>query len=356
MGQNISPASAVIISKIDEQGKPTVCSIHDAVQLVRLIMAQEGVERCETDLQNQLLRLVTRPDLNGIAVLQRTDVKEKMEKMGFRLDTNTLPTEPAVASKKESKNAKNNAAKTQTKPQAKPDCENCGEQKVKEDVKNAVLQNANYGSELLINIPMGDADDGSYEGYENDFLDETPAEAPNLSPNNTAAKTGAPIQQSNNNAPTPNPASAIQKYPSSNPPARTNGVVIINSEDIYPQSLPQTGDATIVVPAQKYLPPNSPAQSNETPVQFKRSLGSVSENTHTTAPNTQVQPSNTPKTNPVATKPPITTPAGSPKTLATSPATKLTPATTTTKPAPKPTPEKESQLDSLRRILFKRPK
>ncbi len=288
--------ATIKITKTDAQGNNAVCSIQDAVKLVRLIMAQDGVERCETDLHNQQLRLVTRQDVSGQEVFLRPSVKDKLTAMGFNVDLNAAGTSPKILANNPKGKSTNSAtskelsAKAKTSP--KPDCDNCGEQKVSDDVKKSVLQNANYGTEILIDLPMGNM--GGNEGdvfYGEEMPTDSPASENKTSSEPAATKANAPAT-----------------------PATTTKI-----------STPHPPVTPALNSSERASSPNMPATNNT--------------NTKiSTQPTTAPVPNNAIKT---------TVPANNTNTkISTQPST---PPQTGKRP-------KESQLDSLRRVLFKRPK
>lgn len=93
---------------MDSQGIEQSFTVQDAVQLVRFFMAQDGIERCESDLYNRKLKLVARPDIDIYALLQKNTIRDKMAALGYNItpshtapiaDTPSgTPNNPAVSS------------------------------------------------------------------------------------------------------------------------------------------------------------------------------------------------------------------------------------------------------------------
>ena len=188
------------IKKTDSQGIEQSFTVQDAVQLVRFFMAQDGIERCESDLYNRKLKLVARPDIDIYALLQKNTIRDKMTALGYSITPNHaapiadkpsgIPNNPAVSSDPTPKNtapsgktttttdkkallekskalsaAKSGSAapaKSSSPATAKPDCADCGEVKLDQQLKDSITKNADYGgSELMIDMPLGNFDGSS---------------------------------------------------------------------------------------------------------------------------------------------------------------------------------------------------
>lgn len=191
------------IKKTDSQGIEQSFTVQDAVQLVRFFMAQDGIERCESDLYNRKLKLVARPDIDIYALLQKNTIRDKMAALGYNItpshtapiaDTPSgTPNNPAVSSDPTPKNAASSGktttttdkkallekakalsaaksgsaapAKSTSPATAKPDCADCGEVKLDQQLKESITKNADYGgSELMIDMPLGNFDGSSGSG------------------------------------------------------------------------------------------------------------------------------------------------------------------------------------------------
>lgn len=190
------------IKKTDSQGIEQSFTVQDAVQLVRFFMAQDGIERCESDLYNRKLKLVARPDIDIYALLQKNAIRDKIAALGYSITPNhttapiapiadkpsEIPSNPTVSSDPAPKNAASSGKTTSTTDKkallekakalsaaksgsetpakspatAKPDCADCGEVKLDQQLKESITKNADYGgSELMIDLPLGNFDDGS---------------------------------------------------------------------------------------------------------------------------------------------------------------------------------------------------
>ncbi|MBK8473607.1 MAG: hypothetical protein IPL33_16460 [Sphingobacteriales bacterium] len=82
------------IKKMDSQGIEQSFTVQDAVQLVRFFMAQDGIERCESDLYNRKLKLVARPDIDIYALLQKNTIRDKMAALGYNITPSRTPPSP----------------------------------------------------------------------------------------------------------------------------------------------------------------------------------------------------------------------------------------------------------------------
>lgn len=206
------------IKKTDSKGVEQAFSVQDAVQLVRFFMSQEGIERCESDIYNRKLKLVARPDVDLYAMLQKSNVREKIVGMGFAFDlpsaivattpidataTTVKNTSTGIANSTTNKSgatdkksllekakaisaAKANAASSATKTTspthaAKPDCADCGEVKLDQNLKESITKNADYSnSELMIDMPMGNFDETPNNSEKR--INTAPASAPTIAP------------------------------------------------------------------------------------------------------------------------------------------------------------------------------
>ena len=196
-------------------------SVQDVVQLVRFFMSQNGIERCESDLYTRKLKLVAHTGIDLNEMLNNKDLNNKIKAMGYTMEiplaaaTNASPaiantTAPKTTPETSNNTATNSNAKasadkkallekakalsanktngvaapikatTPSPATAKPDCADCGEVKVDEKLKESIVKDANYGgTQLLIDLPMGNYDDSSKKSNSN---------KPNTTPTMNAAQ------------------------------------------------------------------------------------------------------------------------------------------------------------------------
>lgn len=194
------------IRKNTTNGTEQTFTVQDAVKLVRFFMAQEGIERCETDLYNRKLKLIARSGIDLNEMLQKNALNDKIIAMGYTIDipkpqpalaniNNTTKTTDNIPSTKTSMDKKallekakaaasakaNNANPNTLKPtmpnvvSAKPDCTDCGEVKIDNSFKESILKDANYGgTEILIDMPMGNYESNSPTNNKTNPIPNTP--------------------------------------------------------------------------------------------------------------------------------------------------------------------------------------
>lgn len=154
------------VKKVDVQNANQPFTIHDAVKLVRFFMAQEGIERCETDLTTRKFKLIGRTGTDIQQLLRNPALIGKLTELGYALvPTGEIASVPTPALTGSTATTKNMPSKTSSKlpnlppkTTVKPDCADCGEQQISEDLKKNVLSNAKYGSEILIDMSSGESE------------------------------------------------------------------------------------------------------------------------------------------------------------------------------------------------------
>jgi hypothetical protein len=124
------------LKKVNDKGETIAFTVQDALEVVRFFMSQEGVEKCESDPNNNTLKIVSQTGVSVQAMLLRTDVQEAMSNMGYEIEFLDDLVERATSGKP-------------------ADCDECGEVKVSDAVEKNVLQNADYEGEVLIDFDMG---------------------------------------------------------------------------------------------------------------------------------------------------------------------------------------------------------
>ncbi|MGB1205438.1 MAG: hypothetical protein ACPG5B_07325 [Chitinophagales bacterium] len=123
------------LKKINNEGETVAFTVQDALEIVRFFMSQEGVEKCESDPNNNTLKIVSERGISVHDLLLRDDIQQKMDNMGYEIEFLDELVERATSGR---------AA----------DCDECGEVKLSDNVEEDVLQNAEYEGEVLIDFNM----------------------------------------------------------------------------------------------------------------------------------------------------------------------------------------------------------
>ena len=110
--------------------------MQDALEIVRFFMSQEGIEKCESDPNNNTLKIVSQTGINIQSLLLRDDVQQQMNKMGYEIEFLDGLVDRATSGKP-------------------ADCDECGEVIVSDKIEKDVLKNADYEGEVLIDFNMG---------------------------------------------------------------------------------------------------------------------------------------------------------------------------------------------------------
>ena len=71
------------IKKINDKGETIAFTVQDALEIVRFFMSQEGIEKCESDPNNNTLKIVSQAGISIESLLLRDDVQQQMNKMGY---------------------------------------------------------------------------------------------------------------------------------------------------------------------------------------------------------------------------------------------------------------------------------
>ena len=123
------------IKKINDKGETIAFTVQDAIEIVRFFMSQEGIEKCESDPNNNTLKIVSQTGINIQSLLLRDDVQQEINSMGYKIEFLDDLVERATSGKP-------------------ADCDECGEVIVSDAIEKDVLQNANYEGEVLIDFNM----------------------------------------------------------------------------------------------------------------------------------------------------------------------------------------------------------
>lgn len=200
-------------------GTPQPLSTAEGIELTRLFMQQKGMLRCESDLKNRQFVLVYDKGCDIQAILSQMLLLDALQALGYQIDavadgstyaqqiaapsntalpqqevasnapiykggaTTTADQQPAAAA-----NAKKSSKKNATKEQ-QPDlkatdsaieantnaatlvpnkCNDCGEQKISDEMRQEVLKNADFGGDAM-DFGDGSMDEGG-EGEEQPAL------------------------------------------------------------------------------------------------------------------------------------------------------------------------------------------
>lgn len=216
---------SIQLKKADAIDSNAPLSTTDAINLTRLFMQQVGVQRCESDLKSRKFVLVFVQGTDIKSILSQGNVTNELLSAGYQIDAvadgnfalqekastenksmpiaNKEQSDPkatnktAIAAKKLSKKAAKNASKRaevlssepseknrlhieaveansdKAVPQIKvaKDCNDCGEQKISDGLRDEVLKKADFG---------GDAMDFGSGDEEQNFDDSMPAEGSKL--------------------------------------------------------------------------------------------------------------------------------------------------------------------------------
>ncbi|QQS29625.1 MAG: hypothetical protein IPM47_01345 [Sphingobacteriales bacterium] len=165
----------IILTKINSQGTELPFTIKDAVKVVRFFMSQEGIQQCESDLDKNTLKIVTRRGYDPVKILLNPVLHNQVSEMGYKIQfrsavkakSDDLPV-PATSTTKatlpetpKKQPDKSNAGAKTTNSDVPSDCTDCGDQKVsKETLDRLVTPDAYEGSSILIDFDENSTDGG----------------------------------------------------------------------------------------------------------------------------------------------------------------------------------------------------
>jgi len=167
------------LAKVNEQGAELPFTIKDAVRIVRFFMSQEGIQKCESDLAKNTLKIITRRGYDPVKILLNPALHNQISDMGYRIEfisavktksaDVTLP-EPSPANTVKPAEP---VAKTTSAPAAPTsatdltklkECDTCGDQKVsKEAIDRVVTPDAYDGTSILIDFGTEGNDSGGFD-------------------------------------------------------------------------------------------------------------------------------------------------------------------------------------------------
>lgn len=165
----------IILTKINSQGTELPFTIKDAVKVVRFFMSQEGIQQCESDLDKNTLKIVTRRGYDPVKILLNPVLHNQVSEMGYKIQfrsavkakSDDLPvpstsTTKATLPETPKKQADKSTADAKTTNSDVPsDCTDCGDQKVsKETLDRLVTPDAYEGSSILIDFDENSTDGG----------------------------------------------------------------------------------------------------------------------------------------------------------------------------------------------------
>jgi len=168
--------------KVNEQGTELPFTIKDAVRIVRFFMSQEGIQKCESDLAKNTLKIITRRGYDPVKILLNPALHNQISDMGYKIEfmsvvktksadvtqpatpavTTVKPAEPMVKTTPAPDNNNNKPATTDlTKLK---ECDTCGDQKVsKEAIDRVVTPDAYDGTSILIDFGTEGNDSGGFD-------------------------------------------------------------------------------------------------------------------------------------------------------------------------------------------------
>ena len=175
----------IILTKINSQGAEQPFTIKDAVKVVRFFMAQEGIQKCESDLDKNTLKIVTRRGYDPVKILLNPALHNQVSDMGYKIEFRTAlkaksedapvpttTTKSTLPKTTKSEATKSTADTKSINPDNPTDCNDCGDQKVsKEAIDRLVTPDAYDGSSILIDFDSDSPDSGGMD-FENPGMSE----------------------------------------------------------------------------------------------------------------------------------------------------------------------------------------
>lgn len=171
-----STPSGVKILKVNAQGTEQTFTIIDAVKIVRFFMSQEGVYKCESDLTQNTLKIITLRGYDPVKILLSPALHNQISDLGYKIvfggALKTHSTDPQISAPPPSPTT----APTQSLPpvtadKAQPanpdipkDCTDCGDQNVSKDlIEKIVTPDAYDGTQILIDFDGENADEQEFD-------------------------------------------------------------------------------------------------------------------------------------------------------------------------------------------------